>query len=76
MIDEDPRAAQGMTVYPSWTAWSDFYSRVRMQYLESLRAPEVPASERLYQGIQAGRNPEEVLEELRREPELNDPRLS
>ena len=73
MIDENPRAASGMTVYPSWTAWADFYGRVRTEFLASLR--EVPASERLYKAIQAGRDPEAVVVELKRERELNDPRL-
>ena len=64
-------------VWPSWEAWAETYARCREAFLAHLaQRPHLPApdSERLYLAILDGRDLEEVLQELRRERELNDPR--
>lgn len=69
-------SGSGILVWPSWEAWAEVYRACREEILASLRAPEVPASELLYQTIQAGRDLKAVLVELKQEQEVHDPRLT
>jgi hypothetical protein len=64
---------QGYTLWEDWQIWAQFYATVREEFLAQRRNKN-PACERIYQGILAGRDPEAVCEEIRREQEENDPR--
>jgi len=76
-VEFDPEA-WGM-VWPSWEVWAEVYGKCREDLLaQRAQRPNLPApnSELLFEAILAGEDPEEVLAELRREEELNDPRLA
>lgn len=66
-------------VWPSWAAWAEAYRQCRDDFLaHCAQRPNLPApnSERLYEAILAGRDPEEVLSQIRREEAENDPRVA
>ena len=73
-VSDDPPSSSRVTVYPDWAAWAEFYGRVREQYMASQRGPGVPAVERLYEAILAGKDPEEESAAISRDNAENDPR--
>ena len=73
----EPQPESWGLVWPSWAAWAEVYGKCREAFLaqRAQRNLPTPGSERLYEAIQVGQDPEEVLQELRREGAENDPRL-
>ena len=63
-------------VWPSWEAWAEVYGACREDFLakRALRDLPPPGSERIFAAIQAGKDPEDVVRELRLELALSDPR--